>query len=64
MTVVDFDVDFLLVWVDVLDDAAAHTVKAHMVLLITVLAVEVAAVRERHCAAAVSRRWHRLCSVH
>jgi len=27
------------------------------------LAVDVAAVRERHCAAAVSQQWRRLCSV-
>jgi len=28
-----------------------------------VLAVDVTAVRERHCAAAVSQQWRRLCSV-
>jgi len=27
------------------------------------LAVDVAAVREHHCAAAVSQQWRRLCSV-
>jgi len=35
----------------------------NLVLLIAVVAVDVAAVRERHCAAAVSLRRRRLCSV-
>jgi len=35
----------------------------NLVLLIAVLAVEVATLRGRHCAAAVSQQWRRLCSV-
>jgi len=35
----------------------------NLVLLIAILAVDVAAVRERHCAAVVSQQWRRLCSV-
>jgi len=32
----------------------------NLVLFIAMLAVDVAAVRERHCAAAVSQQWRRL----
>jgi len=32
-------------------------------MLMAVLAVDVAAVRERYCAAAVSQQWRRFCSV-
>ena len=35
----------------------------NLALLMAVLAVDVAAVRERHCVAAVSQQWRRLCSV-
>jgi len=35
----------------------------NLVLLIDVLAVDIAAVRECHCAVAVSQRWSRLCRV-
>jgi len=35
----------------------------NLVLLIAVLAVDVAAVSQRHCAATISQQWRRLCSV-